>query len=346
MPNDDLAKLIDPMITYLIPIMIGYAGGQTVHGSRGGVIGAAAVLGVIVNAEVPMLLGAMIVGPLAAFVLKKLDQAVTSKVRPGFEMLVSSFTAGITGCAMIVAAFAAAGPIIETISIGLAKVMQALIDTGLLPLASLIIEPAKILFLNNAINYGLLSPIAFGQSASTGQSILFLLESNPGQGLGLLLAYSVFGSGKSRLAAPGAALVHFLGGVHETYFPFVLMKPRLIIALIAGGAAGTYTFWLLQAGLVTAPSPGSMISLLVLSAKGGALAVTAGVAVSAVVSFLVTAVMLRRERQDDIELELASEKVNQMKLIADVQPAAAGQSEARAAEDRPLAKVRNTTAWL
>jgi PTS system mannitol-specific IIC component len=317
MPNEHLAKLIAPMITYLIPILVGYTGGQQVHGSRGGVIGAAATMGILVDAAIPMLLGAMLVGPLSAFVLKKLDQAVTGKVRPGFEMLVSNFIAGIVGCVMMLAAFAGGRPIIEMIGLGLANGVQALTNTGMLPLSSVLIEPAKVLFLNNAISHGILNPIAFGQTALTGQSVVFLLESNPGPGLGLLLAYSIFGRGKSRLAAPGAALVHFVGGIHETYFPFVLMRPRLIIALIAGGASGVYTFTSLQAGLVTTPSPGSIITLVVLTAKGGTLSIIAGVAVSAVVTFLTASVLLRTGRQDDMELKLASEKVHQMKHIAE-----------------------------
>jgi PTS system mannitol-specific IIC component len=336
MPNDYIARLIGPMITYLIPVLIGYTGGQMVHGSRGGVIGAVATMGIIVDAELPMLLGAMVVGPLSAFVLKKLDHAVNGKVRPGFEMLASNFTAGIAGCAMMLAAFSGIGPIMEITSRGLAQGVQFLIDAGMLPLVSVLIEPAKILFLNNAINHGILNPIAFGQSALTGHSIVFLLESNPGPGLGVLLAYTVFGSGKQRLAAPGAALVHFFGGIHETYFPFVLMRPRLIIALMAGGAAGTCTFSLLQAGLVTAPSPGSVISLIVLAAKGGTHSVIAGVAVSAAVSFLAAAALLRTGRQDAMELELASEKVAQMKHIAEYN---VGYKAEAPAESKPLQKV-------
>ena len=60
--------MVDPMLKYLIPLLVAYTGGRMVHGQRGAVIGAAAI-GVIVGAglgDIPMILGAMIMGPLAA----------------------------------------------------------------------------------------------------------------------------------------------------------------------------------------------------------------------------------------------------------------------------------------
>ncbi len=133
--------------------------------------------------------------------------------------------------------------------------MDWLIAHSLLPLASLIIEPAKVLFLNNAINHGVLTPLGINQSAETGKSILFLLEANPGPGVGLLLAYSIFGTGLAKSTAPAAAIIQFFGGIHEIYFPYVLMKPMTLIATIAGGMTGILTLTIFSAGLRALPRP-------------------------------------------------------------------------------------------
>ena len=133
-------------------------------------------------------------------------------------------------------------------STGLGDAVEFLVDNNLLPLTSLFIEPAKVLFLNNAINHGVLTPLGIQEAAETGKSVLFLLEANPGPGLGLLLAYSVFGKGMARATAPGAAIIQFFGGIHEVYFPYVLMRPRLILATIAGGMTGIFINVLFDVG--------------------------------------------------------------------------------------------------
>lgn len=72
-PNKDLAQLAGPMITYLIPLLIAFSGGRLIHGLRGGIIAATATMGVIVALpDTPMLLGAMIMGPLVGWLMKKL----------------------------------------------------------------------------------------------------------------------------------------------------------------------------------------------------------------------------------------------------------------------------------
>ncbi|MBB3108990.1 PTS system mannitol-specific IIC component [Paenibacillus phyllosphaerae] len=315
-PNEELAKLVDPMIKYLLPLLIGYTGGTMIHGTRGGVIGAVTTMGVIIGSEIPMFLGAMIVGPAAAWVLKKFDKSVEGKIKSGFEMLVNNFSSGIIGGILAIIAFKAIGPVVQAISKGLAHGVDFLIDNHLLPLANILIEPGKILFLNNAINHGVLSPIALDQAAKTGQSIIFMLESNPGPGLGILLAYCFFGRGSAKQSAPGAAIIHFFGGIHEIYFPYILMNPRLLLAAIAGGVAGTATFSLFDAGLVAAPSPGSIFAYIAMAPKGGYLGMFAGVLVAAVVSFLVAALLLKTTRKtesEEDELEQASAKMKQMK---------------------------------
>jgi len=316
-PNESFATLVNPMITYLLPLLIGYTGGSMVHGARGGVVGAVATMGVIVGSDIPMFLGAMLMGPLGGWVIKRFDKTIDGKIRSGFEMLVNNFSAGIIGGLLALIGFKAIGPIIEAFTSVLARGVDFLVNHNLIPLANILIEPAKVLFLNNAINHGVLGPIALDQAVKTGQSLIFMLESNPGPGLGILLAYCLFGRGSAKQSAPGAVIIHFLGGIHEIYFPYILMKPVLLLAAIAGGVAGTFTFSLLGAGLVGTVSPGSIISYIAMTPKGGLLPMLAGVIVAAAVSFLVASIFLKSSKQTDEEsLEAASSKMQQMKAEA------------------------------
>lgn len=237
LPNEQLASLVGPMINYLLPLLIGYTGGKLVYDHRGGVLGATATIGVIVGSDIPMFLGAMIMGPLGGYLIKKIDQLFKDRIKSGFEMLVNNFTAGILGAILVTIAFYAIGPVVLGLNKALAAGVDIIVNAHLLPLASIFIEPAKVLFLNNAINQGILGPLGVEQAAKTGQSVLFLLETNPGPGLGVLLAYMFFGRGNAKQSAPGAIVIQFLGGIHEIYFPYILMKPKLILAVIAGERA-------------------------------------------------------------------------------------------------------------
>jgi len=293
-PNEDLAELVGPMITYLLPLLIGYTGGRMVHGQRGAVVGAVATMGVIVGSDVPMFLGAMIVGPLAAYVIKLVDNAIQDKVASGFEMLVDNFSAGIVGGAMAILGRMAIGPVVDKLVEWLGNGVDTLVDQNLLPLASIFVEPAKVLFLNNAINHGVLTPLGTSEVAEQGRSILFMVESNPGPGLGILLAYLFFGPKALRPTAPGAILIHFFGGIHEIYFPYILMKPKLILATIAGGMSALTVGSILDAGLVGPPAPGSIFAYFTMTPKGGGgwfdtiAVVTAG----CVVSFAVASALM------------------------------------------------------
>lgn len=315
LPNAYLSKLVGPMIIYLLPLLIGYTGGKMVGDNRGGVLGAIATIGVIVGVDIPMFIGAMIMGPLGGYVIKKFDESIEGKVPAGFEMLINNFSAGILGAMLALLAYTSIGPVVLGLNNALKTGVELIINAGLLPLASLFIEPAKILFLNNAINHGLLGPIGIQQAKDMGQSIVFLLEANPGPGMGILLAYWVFSKGMIKQSAPGAMIIHFLGGIHEIYFPYVLMNPMLLLAVIGGGASGVFTFNLLGAGLVATPSPGSIFAVIAMTPKGGYFAVLAGVLVSTVVSFLIASVFVKQssEKQDDSQLAEATEKMKDLK---------------------------------
>lgn len=292
-PNETFAKLVDPILFYLLPLLIGYTGGKLVHGVRGGVVGAAATMGVIVGAGIPMMLGAMIMGPLGGWLMKKIDEALEDKVPVGFEMLINNFSAGILAVILILVANIAIGPVVVGISTAAGAAVDWLVNARLLPLAAIIIEPSKILFLNNAINHGVLGPLGVAAAKESGYAIHFLLETNPGPGLGLLIAFFVAGKNMLKESAPGSMIIHFLGGIHEIYFPYVLAHPIMVVAMIAGGMAADFWFVITGAGLVATPSPGSILAYLAVIPQGQHFQVLTGVLIGTVVSFLVGAFILR-----------------------------------------------------
>lgn len=315
-PNATVAKLVEPMITYLLPLLIGYTGGKLVHGERGAVVGAITTMGVIVGSSIPMFLGAMIVGPLGGWVIKQFDKAVDGKIKSGFEMLVNNFSAGIIGMLLALLSFFAIGPSVVVASSVLAQGVDFMVQHNLLPLTSIIVEPAKILFLNNAINHGVFSPLGIQQAAEHAQSIFFLIEANPGPGLGLLVAYMLFGKGAAKGSASGAAIIHFFGGIHEIYFPYVLMNPRLIIAMILGGMTGVFTLTLFGAGLSSPASPGSIIAVLAVTPKDSIVGVSVSVLAAAAVTFVVASILLKTTKSATKSLDEAKSDMSAMKSEA------------------------------
>ncbi len=316
-PNEQLAKLVDPILKYLLPVLIGYTGGGVIAGKRGSVMGAIATMGVIVGADIPMLIGAMIMGPLGGLLIKYFDKLVDGKIPTGFEMLVNNFSIGILGMLLAIIGFYAIGPAIQTCTQFVEAGVEIIIEKNILPLVSIFIEPAKVLFLNNAVNHGILTPIGVSQAENMGKSIMFLLESNPGPGLGILLAYCLVGKGSSKQSAPGAVIIQFLGGIHEIYFPYILMKPSLILSAIAGGVAGVFTFSILDAGLVAAPSPGSIFAILSLAPKNGMLPVIAGILVATIVSLAISIPIIKVSKNEDDDLEKSKEKMKNLKNTTD-----------------------------
>lgn len=311
LPNESFASMVGPMLTYLIPLLVGYTGGKVIAGERGAVVGAIATMGVIVGTEIPMIMGAMIMGPLGGFTIKKFDAMFQSKIKTGFEMLVNNFSAGLIGFALALVGFQAIGPVVDRLTQAMAAGVETILNAQLIPLTNIFIEPAKILFLNNAINHGILTPLGTEQVSETGRSILFLLEANPGPGLGVLLAFTLFGKGSAKSTAPGAMIIHFLGGIHEIYFPYVMMKPLLFLAVISGGVSGSFVFQLLGAGLRAPASPGSIIAILAMTPMGSYLPVILGVVAGAAASFAVAAVILKADSKEAVDTFEESVKATQ-----------------------------------
>ncbi len=284
-------------------------------------IGAIVSMGVIVASESPMFLGTMVAGPASAWVIKKFDQKMEGHIPAGFEMLVNNFSVGIIGFLLALLAMVGITPVVNGLSSLISAGVNVLVEHSLLPLTSILIEPAKVLFLNNALNHGIFSPLGIQQVGETGKSIFFLLEANPGPGLGILLAYCIAGKGSAKSSAPGAVIIHFLGGIHEIYFPYILMNPFLLLAVIAGGAAGVFTFGLLGVGLTSAASPGSILALTMMAERHCYVGLFVGVFLSAAVSFAV-AMPLLKVMGKDASLEEAQAKKDAMKRQAKGAPGA------------------------
>lgn len=312
-PNEELALLKQPMLIYLIPLLIGSTGGHLVYGKRGSVMGAIATMGVIVGSDIAMFVGAMIMGPLSALLIKKFDKLVDGRIPSGFEMLVNNFSLGIIGMLLCLLGYALIGPVIQTLNGFFAAGVQWLVDKSLLVLVPIFMEPARMLFLNNAISQGIFAPLGVEQAAEMGKSIFFLLSSNPGPGLGLLIAYWLYGKGTAKEAAPSAMIIHFFGGIHEMYFPYILMKPKLIIATILGWMSATPVYLFLKAGLVAYPSPGSVISIMMMSPKGMYLINLSGILVAAIVSFFVASFILKVDKSKEKDFNDSIEMMEQFK---------------------------------
>ena len=317
-PNEQLSSIVSPMLTYVLPILIAYQGGKMVGGDRGALMGAIATIGVICGTEYTMFMGAMIMGPLAGLVIKKFDKAVDGHIPAGFEMIVNNFSVGILGLIMAVIGYYLIGPFMGVILGALSAGVNVLVTHGILPLVTVFVEPAKILFLNNAINHGIFSPLGAEQIAESGKSVFYMIESNPGAGAGILLAYMFFSKDKkTKDSAPGALIIHLFGGIHEIYFPYVLMNPLLLLAAIGGSLAAMTYYTIFDFGRSGPASPGSIIAFLLMAPKGSTLAVLLGVVIAAAVSFVIAIPIIRLAgNKHEGSLEDASAKMKDMKAAS------------------------------
>ena len=326
-PNATIAGMVVPMLQYLLPVLIGYTGGRVVGGQKGAVTGALATLGAIASTESTMFIGAMICGPLGGWCIKKFDKAMEGHIPAGFEMVVNNFSVGIIGAILAILSIYVIAPVCVTLTTWLGAGVEFLVAHSLLPLTAVLVEPAKVLFLNNAINHGVFTPIGTEQAMEMGKSILFMIESNPGPGLGLLLAYCVAGKGETRSSAGAAAVIQFVGGIHEIYFPYVLMNPIVILGPMIGNVVGIFTLSALGGGLAAAASPGSIIAEMLMTPRGGYLANIAGIGIAAVVSFFISVFLLKFFGKD-ASLEEAQAQVAASKAASKGQAAPAASAGA------------------
>lgn len=312
-PHEGFATIFSAILVYLIPILIASTGGKLIGGERGSVVAAIAVVGAIMSdPDTTMLMAAMIMGPLAGFCIKKFDEAMDGHMPAGFEMLINNFSVGILGMLLAMFGFLAVGPFMNLILGVLSAGVTFLVDHSVLPLIAVFIEPAKVLFLNNALNHGIFTPIATAQAAETGRSIMYMLEANPGPGLGVLLAYMFFCKDKeTKQSAPGAVIIHLFGGIHEIYFPYILMNPLVIVGPILGNMAAIFWFNITGCGLVGPASPGSIIAFLMMAPGDKMFQIIIGVIIATAISFVVSSAIVRMSKGKSLEEaqeEMASRK--------------------------------------
>jgi PTS system mannitol-specific IIC component len=316
LPNEDFNQIVAPTLNYLLPILVAYTGGKQVYDTRGGVVAAMVTMGLIVGApDVTMFLGAMIIGPASAFIMKKVDLLYENKVPAGFEMLVRNFSAGILAAIITILCYIGVGPLFAGLNDILTSGVNFLMDHSLIPLVSIFMEPAKVLFLNNAINFGVFTPIGLEQVADVGRSMMFAVD-NPGVGLGILLSYCIFGKGASKKTAPGAIVIHFFGGIAEIYFPYVLMNPLLLIPAILGGMSGVATLMVTNSGMVSPASPGSIFAFMAVTPRGGHIGILLAIIVATAVTFVGAAIVHKFTNNagaDDDAFENASSRSKEMK---------------------------------
>jgi len=314
-PNENIAKMVSPMLKYLLPTLIAYTAGKNVGGERGGVAGAVAAMGVIIGTDTPMFLGAMIMGPVAGWCVKKFDSLVRGKVGAGFEMLVDNFSLGIIAMILAIAGYLLIGHAVASLTDLLSRGVNWMLVHKLNPLLAVLVDPAKVLFLNNAVNHGIMTPLGIQQAAEMGQSMLFLVDPNPGPGLGILLACWLFGKGTTKQSAPGAVIIQLFGGIHEIYFPYVLARPLLLLPVMAGNVCALSFFTIVDFGLVAPASPGSLISIILMSPRGKTLIGILGVAIAAAVSCLLAWPIVKRRPDFQGEAESSTPTASEVSAV-------------------------------
>ncbi|WP_304406686.1 PTS mannitol transporter subunit IICBA [uncultured Clostridium sp.] len=347
-PNEKIALLVDPVTTYLLPILIGVTGGKVTGGARGGVVAAISTIGVIVGSDMPVILGSIVIGPLSGVLIKRFDKFINEKVPSGFEMLVNNFSLAIIGIILSIVGLFIVGPLMSIITIIMNLGLEFIIRKGLLPLLAIFIEPIKILFLNNAINHGIIDVMAMSQVNEHGKSILYLLEANPGPGLGVILSYLVYSKGNMKQSAPSAAIIQLLGGIHEIYFPYILLNPILLLAAIIGNCCSIIFFQVFNSGLVSTASPGSIFSILMLSHRGNVLINFLGVCLGALISFFISSIILKRKyikdnekRRNKDSMKVSELDIKNIKKIAFVCDVGMGSSAMGATKFRSRIKKFN-----
>lgn len=338
LPNEQLNELVGPILNYVFPLLIGYTAGYNIHGQRGGVIGLFASMGVVVGSDITMISGAMIMGPLAAWVLKKFDQAIDGKIKPGFEMFVNNFSLGIIGAIFTIVAFLSVGPAIRGLVAILTAGVQWATDNRMIPALSIFMAPAQVLFLNNVVNHGILAPIGYAQAAELGKSIMFLVDTNNGPLLGTLFSIALFGRGKSKNTAPMAMFIAGIAGIGEVYFPFVLGNPIMVFATMGGLAVSLYLQVLLGGGLIGVASPGSLINIALMTPKDAIFANFVSILAGFIVSTLIGMFLLKTfgSGEDSKEYAVGNRKV---KSVADFAKQSAKQTALLKEMDAAVQKI-------
>lgn len=304
LPNGDIYAISQLVYIVILPALIAYEGGRLISGENGGILAVLVMSGMLVSESSAGILGAMIAGPFAGFLWKYEQKFLEEKAGSSMQMLAKNLALGITGAVLAVFVYYLVTPVFYLVTEAFCRGVDLLVSCRMIALAGAIIEPAKVFFLNNIVNHAVLVPLGMEQVQEVGHSVLFLLETNPGPGLGLLLALGYMQKEK-RTEYTAAVIAQTIGGIHEVYFPFVLSDLRLLLPLVLGGIAGDFCFVMLGAGVQGAVSPGSILIILLMSGKNGVLPVLAGISVSALVTFAGCLCVKGMGRKKEKEKELS-----------------------------------------
>ncbi len=294
-PSSTLTPIIEMIYFIVIPVLISYTTGRRIGGNVGGLVAAMAGLGFFSVDGSSYMLGALLTAPMAGWIAKRGLNWIKAHTVVGFEMLFRNLFIGIVGSILLLFSSYCFNPILNQLKNILTWLLDQLFSYNLVPFMSFLIEPGKVMFLNNTINHGLLVPLGIEQVEYMGSSVLFLLETNPVPGFGILLAYFLIEK-KEKKNLLVNMVIQLVGGIHELYFPYVLSNSILFLAVIAGGMAGNFCFLLLQSGVIAPPSPGSILTILLLSPGKNLFGNLFGIAVSAMVSCIIAVIILKRKQ--------------------------------------------------
>lgn len=348
LPNKNIYAISQLAYRMVLPFMIAYEGGQILGGTGGGIQAVLAVSGVLVADPSVGFFCGMLIGPLAGWLWKQEEKWVLGKLGPSIQMLARNLLNGLTGGILALLGFYLLSPLLSAVAVGISYGVNFLVGHQLLGVLNLVIEPAKVFFLNNMVEHSILVPLGMTQAQETGSSILFLLESNPGPGLGLLSAlYYVKKEKRNEYAS--ALIAEAAGGIHEVYFSYVWSNLKLLFPLILGGVAGTLCFELLGAGAQSAVSPGSVFTILLMAGKQHMIPVLIGVCASALVTFAGSILILRKKGKkegsgrEEMKNEIQDGRKREIKYIAFVCDGGVGSSAMGAALFRRLLKQKGMT---
>lgn len=305
-PNEDIYAISQLMYWTVLPAFIAFEGGRMIAGAEGGILAVLAISGLLLSENSIGLLGAMLIGPFAGKLWKYEEQFVERYAGPSFQMLVRNLLIGVCGGILSVLGYFLVSPVLGVVVKTAYGAIDWLVSSQLIGLISIVIEPAKVFFLNNVINHTILVPIGIGQMQEAESSILFLLEANPGPGLGMMAALC-YRNKEKRSEYVSAMIAQTAGGIHEVYFPFVLSDLRLLIPLILGGIAGNLCFGIMGAGLQGMVSPGSIFTIILMAGRENSIPVLMGICVSAVLSFAGSLVVMRWGTQRKIRQQQGEE---------------------------------------
>lgn len=296
-PKENIYNMAQIIYQVLIPVCLGLTAGKKAGKEMGGLVGAITSIGVLMVENAPVITGSILLGGVGGYIADKLYERIQRKIRMGFEMLTKNVTIAIIGSIFAMLSYFIMAPILVGVDTFLLKGISELIEIHMLPLASVLIEPAKVFFLNNNMNHGILVPIGMEQIQTTGKSILFLIETNPGPGMGILMTYYILKK-RDKKEIGSYFIVESLGGIHEVYFPYVLENLKLILAVIVGGMSGILCFSIFDVGVVGPVSPGSMLTIFLMTRRESFLGIFLGIIVSAIVTCIIALIILMIEKRE------------------------------------------------